>query len=142
MLFNPLESELVEIFNNSVCTSKKTPHFIKKNYLLMLFKEIIAVHIDSENRIKQGFKVLIAITPLLFFDLFCFKVTDLHFGECGAVTWLLVHFVSPLPLPPTLSRQTVSRYPLLDGSTEAVDLPVRLHWVAVIKRTVNFTAAK
>jgi hypothetical protein len=39
------------LFKNSVCTSKKTPHFIvtKINWL-MVFKEIIAVY--SENHAK------------------------------------------------------------------------------------------
>jgi hypothetical protein len=39
------------LFKNSVCTSKRTPHFtITKINWLMLFKEIIAVY--SENLAK------------------------------------------------------------------------------------------
>jgi hypothetical protein len=53
--FNPLKLKLVQIiFNNSVHTSKRTPHFtITKINCLMLLKEIIAIktekHINPTN---------------------------------------------------------------------------------------------
>jgi hypothetical protein len=44
MMINPLKPKLVSNSNNSVRTSKRTPHFtITKINWLMLFKEIIAV---------------------------------------------------------------------------------------------------
>jgi hypothetical protein len=49
---NPLKTKLAYIlFKNSVCTSKRTPHFtITKVNWLMLFREIIAVY--SGNHAK------------------------------------------------------------------------------------------
>jgi hypothetical protein len=39
------------LFKNSVCTSKRTPHFtITKINWLTLFKEIIAVYIDNDTK--------------------------------------------------------------------------------------------
>jgi hypothetical protein len=47
-MFNPLKPKTVWIFNNSVRTSKRTPHVtITKINWLMLFKEIIVVYSDN-----------------------------------------------------------------------------------------------
>jgi hypothetical protein len=48
----PLKPKIVYIFNHSVRTAKKTPHFtVTKIKYLTLFKEIIAVY--CQNRMKQ-----------------------------------------------------------------------------------------
>jgi hypothetical protein len=49
--FNPLNPYIVQILvNNSVRTSKKTPHFtITKINWLTLFKEIIAVYTENHT---------------------------------------------------------------------------------------------
>jgi hypothetical protein len=51
--FSPLKPKLVFItFKNSVRTSKRTPYFtITKINWLMLFKEIIHVHIESHTKL-------------------------------------------------------------------------------------------
>jgi hypothetical protein len=52
----------VLIFKNSMRNAKKTPHFtITENNLLMLYKEIIAVHSESQTKhisTKQKYKLL------------------------------------------------------------------------------------
>jgi hypothetical protein len=53
ILFGPFQLKLAEtIFKNSVCTTKKAPHFsITKINLLTLFKKIITVY--TEIHMKQ-----------------------------------------------------------------------------------------
>jgi hypothetical protein len=49
---NPLKLKLVLVtFKNSVCTSKRTPHFtITKINGLTLFKEIIVVYSENDTK--------------------------------------------------------------------------------------------
>jgi hypothetical protein len=43
------------VFNNSVCTTKKTQHFtVLKISLLMLFKDIITVYIENHMKYKKA----------------------------------------------------------------------------------------
>jgi hypothetical protein len=51
--FSPLTPKLYVIFNNSVRTTKKTPHFIVSINWLKLLKEIIALYSENHTKYKN-----------------------------------------------------------------------------------------